>query len=1209
MRFNLLKLTTIALFVTACKSETTPRHQTVLPEETPVIVHQQNQESDIRFNSRQDEINSLIQSESREDLLKALSMTEEILFGPSAMEPEVYTSNTFSGYLGLYVDIFKKWEGQRQEALQASDSVFRNSFEEFRKLYVESCVDPQLRSCELVKESLKKEKATVALLVYYAQNETDLVRQLGYLGVGYDISGSRQEIRLEQLYVSAVLKLQQEGTAILVSHEERRRHSINIMNILIIKDWTSITDEDAELFESLNVWDYTPPSINTIDFLREELLLQIPAYAKKRPSIAEKVKVKVTEKIAVLVQGRRDLMQYPAYKDIDLSVLPEKDPLVVFLLLNIYSRTIETSAAGTYLAKMENHREAMGSFFDLAKLLIRWDLAQTSLEATQQLKDKFLRQEAKTAEFVQTVIEESSQLKQLWNDLHANRIKPMQSFIEANRAQSDVTDEQVRNFFSAINRNLLKTVVYPNMLGFFYYMAKTEWSVELKFGWFNRRVDTTLMFDYFLTGQFSEPWFDFTNASGQKVGNNAETQSSLLRSEMLDSVYYFFATRTHEAYGIPADDFLLTVGETVMKIRQPLVDSVLQAQEGIYFQNDNGADLFLKWCRDIEAGEKPQESIHFYQLNSAAIPYSDVIRNVDQNSQPSLFYGDYYRSFATPVNIQGYEMNDRVRLEVQPITHIYSQMVGLVSRLVEQNPTVDFGNITQARGYLNFLVNLNKAYWGSQITIYQKVQDCDIVAAEESRRRAREVAKAEYIYEHDVVYPLMTAISQGKMSVDEANNVLHQIHGTFPMFNDKIFRSGSGNLSYRVDRITFMSRVRLYFISGLQFAGLKIQEEVIIAPLDVPAVVGSNISIPYPQDLRIGKNNPYLSTTASMQLNTVMDFNGTGADKAQTFSRNMVNALTDELRVDDSVIPSLNKLTRWDTAEAARFVDFSRWKMEFVVQLYQLGEIEYFDFSKTHCRQWKDQEVPQDCYLKYTATMDDVAQTMEKIFSIVELDEEKEKYMELINGRGYINVNSMSLLLKYDSTVPFGFSGELTPLPYRDLSGLFDAPIALMISDYIGYTYRNPFQVFDDYRVNIGRPESQKPNFTCEFNRNGCFWKTEKEQAKEFYTARIKRPGLMFLFDQQILEQDYSYHYRRVHNKFRGPLEMNNRGSELLAKVREGKPRLFKADRSKEAQELYPLSINFRSFQGDYDKYFKETTESFYLNSEQDWRVYISQGQ
>ena len=100
----------------------------------------------------------------------------------------------------------------------------------------------------------------------------------------------------------------------------------------------------------------------------------------------------------------------------------------------------------------------------------------------------------------------------------------------------------------------------------------------------------------------------------------------------------------------------------------------------------------------------------------------------------------------------------------------------------------------------------------------------------------------------------------------------------------------------------------------------------------------------------------------------------------------------------------------------------------------------------------------------------------------------------------------------------------------------------------------------------------------------------------------------MFRFDQKILEDEYVYYYRRVHNKFRGLLEINNRGQELLAEIRQGKSTSLRVDMFREAEELYPLSTNYRNAQSDFNKYFGEETEGFYQNSVQDWQEYISSG-
>jgi len=251
-----------------------------------------------------------------------------------------------------------------------------------------------------------------------------------------------------------------------------------------------------------------------------------------------------------------------------------------------------------------------------------------------------------------------------------------------------------------------------------------------------------------------------------------------------------------------------------------------------------------------------------------------------------------------------------------------------------------------------------------------------------------------------------------------------------------------------------------------------------------------------------------------------------------------------------------------------------------------------------------DEELPAECVFKHKTTIEDIAKAMGNSFETLEIKDETLDYLKLINFRNFANRWDMVFLLKYDVNSPSVYNpvDGMVSLPYDQIAGLFDYPFEMFARDYIGVTYQTEYDIAEAQKEAAGG--GGKTDWSCEGQRIGCYWAWEGVYAKEFFQARMKRPAIIFNYDETILTEEYKYVHDRIHNKYNGPREILAKGAELLADVREGKPAEFVFDLDKKPMAMYPLSVRHKNIQADIDKLFLEDTESFYLKAP-DWTSYL----
>ena len=326
------------------------------------------------------------------------------------------------------------------------------------------------------------------------------------------------------------------------------------------------------------------------------------------------------------------------------------------------------------------------------------------------------------------------------------------------------------------------------------------------------------------------------------------------------------------------DDFLSLIGKSLIKKRRVLFEKALATQKELYLPDNTPSNYLVKWCEGLKTGHFEKEDIHFYSLDQYITPS-------EKFSLDNVFSHGMNQEFAT--------LNDRYRLEFEPIIHTLSQYVSITERVSVSHPTLEIDPLNKTKDYIRDLDFLKMSYLGMQKMISKKLSgstfvgekeatrrsmdskklsdsvfvgekeatrrsmdlkklgDCAFVGEKEAKRRSMDLAFAHYDYFSKVVHPLMVAVKSEAIDLDQANSVLHDFHGSSEGGLDSIDMSLSGDPIFIVSRLTYMLRTRKFLISGVQFDSSH------TTPFSLPPIVGSHLEIPIPLDFMNDSSNPY----------------------------------------------------------------------------------------------------------------------------------------------------------------------------------------------------------------------------------------------------------------------------------------------------------------------------------------------------------------
>jgi len=1200
MRFNILALFTLTLFLGACGSDKIARQRTALGDEKVTQDTVAPVEVDLKqFSDSQVEIYELIDNKSSASYSEALTRLEAVLFAESSKDPRVYVQADFVNHIELYVKLFQEWKAM--ESTTPFTEQFKTSLQKFKTQFFATCYDSNLKECNILRDVFKQVKATIAILLYYSELETDKKRELRWILMAYEIQARNPERTLDMKYVNLVLEMMQQPNLYTTSEGQAafRQHVTNALNKARMMDWTETTATAVSIVALAEPWKIETSPSDGLGFLRKNLFKDLPRYYRADGGIKAKVDSYTAGLIDAESKDKPNLAEYPAYREVRLETLKTQgDELPVLLALGLYFGRVNETEAQDFTKNIATPDIFVDKLFAATRTIVRWDVAHISITSTKHLAKFFNSSQFKSKEFYQQTVDEGKRILTPWSRLHDTRIPRVANYLNTNaRLSKTFKVADTHAFFDAVKRNILRTVAYPNMLALLYHLSEVEWKLTLKILWWTRDFDTTTVFADLFTGRFDVPWFNFTNLRATWDNSTDEAKEALFGAEVLDAVYYMFTTKTHLEYGIDADRFMKIFGDNFLKTHISRMEFITNSVRETYYSDAASFRTFHQWCKQVENNQPTLEELRFYRLSNQITPAVYILdvnnkmaksstSTISVNSSFDLLYQDSYVSKKsaggkdTPETIQ--TGNDRYKLEIMPAINAFEQSMKIVRRLLTTEPTLfNGGKLEESEKILERVKRLQKAYWGSQLAVHKKMGDCLFTGLKESRRRAITVAQYEYKYLSEFVHPLMEKVRNGELSEAEANAAITSFHG-FTQHRDWIKIIKPGQVRYNYSQLNFFFRVRDYLITGLKNPA---------GGLLMPAIVGSGLTIPVPPDYLTytGSDYHYLGGHGKVPPQQFLDV--TQGVTAAALAKLGTSYATDSLQINH---PVLRRYSRWDYSDASVYTGYFSSRMEYQSQLHSLGKIEYANFDRDECRGHVDAINP-DCYLVYESKLADVAHDSGEIFKSMELDPERLAFLDLINESTFEAIHYMTLTLKFS----FAKNQQIQEsgiLPYRSAAGLFDYAYELFKTNYLGSSFAT------DY---TNANAMQNVNTTCEALRENCPWQNERVQATQYYMARMKRPGFIYPYDTEILKESYNFIRDRARRKLEIPLEIEKTGADLMQAVRQGLPAeyLFHAD--KKAEVLLPLSLEFKTGQDDFNTFFIDTLGSFYL-SDPDWSNFVN---
>lgn len=1180
--FSKTILLIILSLVVSCQQDRVERHNAVLPENLSEPIELKKNPSAVETNRQgtvYNRIVNLIEEGTDSSLVSALQDVQKLLLNGAESGPEVYTNAVYAGYLHLYVRLYHK--AQNTQGTTFNDHFLQSSLK-FKEVFVDPCINPNLNLCELLRQSLKQEAQLTPLILDFARAEQNLKLKLKIIGFTYDLVGRRGDQQLNELYLEAVLDAideKRKNSAVDgLTNRELQQHSLNISVLIQQLDWSSGNDSLQALFKKIEPWSYNKTNPSVLNQVRPLLIAYLPLYLRKDAAVGESVQTALHKQLSELDASQVEMKNHPSYSDINLMKLSMYRTDALYLAYNLYFQNLSITSANQFVEATMGRSAFIDDVYKIIQELIRWDIAQLSIWSTKQLREKFFEQEIKTAIFVQQTMDWGKTLVPMWTELHSVRLWSVGAFLNAQiRHSSQYNEIDIQNFFNAINRNILKTVVYPNMFAFAYYMSKSEWKQRIRFYWFTFDIDTTTLFEYLLNGQYLAPWFNFTNLKQDK-GTSLYTKASLFRSEILDALHFFFSTKTNEVYGIEADSFFKVIFETVMKKRQNLFERAYDIQRQIYFVENSSASQLMNWCVGVEQGAPVEENISFYDLSLKLIPYADLTLSTDPyNTNGNFYFADHYKELSLGVNT----INDRIRLELVPINNYFARYINLYNRLAPELSREPLGPGSDSVTLLQKYKNFERRFIGQQFYLADKLNNCLFLSANESTRRAMAIASAQRGYVSHIVHPILSKLKSGVISLDEAKGIISEYHNNHQGFLDDIYIKANGEPVYVLSEMGFMLRVRMWLMAGRNFFSEHTEQ------FNIPPIVGPHLQISIPSNVLSQEKNPYIGKISGGDHLRELMYN----ENKDEFSDAGVRLVTDGSRLS---IYLSEHFTGWDrrinTAVTMNFAN----QMEYMVQMLQMGKVEYLDYDQAECLS-DEIQVKDTCIKTREYSLDDLAGLMEKIYDYYRLDSNETNYLKLINAVSFAGSDAMKTVLKLDQSVRYDIMTNT--YPYKELAGVFDAAYHMLKADYLGSSYNSEWEGY------ISQGGSDKVDQTCEGRRDGCYWKNEKQQAFEFFLSRAKRPGMIFKFDLEVVKEDYKFVGDRVVGKLQRLVDLENRSSELLSKFSFSEESIA-YHMYRPAEHLTPLRTSFLSNQRDFDKYLKDELESYFLQ-EPSWSDYL----
>ena len=332
----------------------------------------------------------------------------------------------------------------------------------------------------------------------------------------------------------------------------------------------------------------------------------------------------------------------------------------------------------------------------------------------------------------------------------------------------------------------------------------------------------------------------------------------------------------------------------------------------------------------------------------------------------------------------------------------------------------------------------------------------------------------------------------------------------------------------------------------------------------------------------------------SIYREDVLKFNF--AENPSDFSKSISSMTTDGLR---GAAFSYDKFTGWDMNDTKYYLEDMLYRLQYEVTMLQMPNQEYIDFEKPECLAYGWNQIKDDCIITEKPEKPDImniVKIMKNLLGAYAIDDKQRKYMDLTNSESWVGATGLHTIVKFDIDTPYDMGTG--SWPFQELAGLFDIVYQMIEADYLGSSFQSPWDIGIAliYGGGGGGMEG-RVDLSCEGQRGGCYWKNERDQAREFFFSRVKKSKLIFNYDLDIISDDFKYHRSKIRAKYDRLMELENRGDEFIKYVKKegGFGDIIQISIYKKPSKLIPLSPNYLNNKRKFEMFFVEETESFFL--------------
>ncbi|MCJ8276542.1 MAG: hypothetical protein HRT44_02770 [Bdellovibrionales bacterium] len=319
-----------------------------------------------------------------------------------------------------------------------------------------------------------------------------------------------------------------------------------------------------------------------------------------------------------------------------------------------------------------------------------------------------------------------------------------------------------------------------------------------------------------------------------------------------------------------------------------------------------------------------------------------------------------------------------------------------------------------------------------------------------------------------------------------------------------------------------------------------------------------------------------------------------------------------------SFTPRRDLFTSWDLFETSFFQhqpltreSHEKNRLDHLAQRFLINGFKVADYNNPACTDLSAQ-LPESCFINKDIPLEKLTEAMNDSFKMIEIDEDKGYYLDLIKEDHYLHRDHLGIQLRFDGHIGFEqskiwsiTSPHERPIPFTQVKGMFDLIFEMFKSPYLGRQFKNDYYLSLNSRYqgrSPGRTYAVMGPFT---ERDGDEWLHAYHRAEEFYLARTQRGPFMFKFDEEILtsqfeevQDDLMKHYNAIDEL------MEKKDSEFAKYRTDGIPSNYKIRQNREGYELHPLSPGMTQLQREMDT-FQTKTEDLYKNEDPSWSKFL----